>query len=76
MATVTIQEAQARLADLIHTLLPGEEVVITENNQPVAKLVGEQPPQRKPRVAGNCKGMITLLVEDDEHLADFKEYME
>ena len=76
MATVTIQEAQAKLPDLIHQLKPGDEVVITENNQPVAKLVGEQPPQRKPRVAGNCKGMITLLVEDDEHLADFKEYME
>ena len=34
MATVTIQEAQARLSDLIHQLSPGEEVVITENNQP------------------------------------------
>ncbi|HUG67372.1 MAG TPA: type II toxin-antitoxin system prevent-host-death family antitoxin [Pirellulaceae bacterium] len=38
MATFTIQEAQAQLADLIHRLTPGEEVVITENNQPVAKL--------------------------------------
>ena len=76
MATVSMQEAQAKLPDLIHKLLPGDEVVITEDNVPVAKLVGEQPPQRKPRVAGNCKGMISLLVEDDEHLADFKEYME
>ena len=39
MATVTIQEAQAKLADLIHKLTPGDEVVITENNQPVAKLI-------------------------------------
>jgi hypothetical protein len=23
---------------------------------------------RQPRKPGNCKGMITLLVEDDEHL--------
>jgi antitoxin (DNA-binding transcriptional repressor) of toxin-antitoxin stability system len=38
MATVTIQEAQATLLELIHQLPPGEEVVITENNQPVAKL--------------------------------------
>jgi len=38
MATLTIQEAQAQLADLIHRLATGEEVVITENNQPVAKL--------------------------------------
>jgi prevent-host-death family protein len=47
VSTVTIQEAQARLPDLIHKLTPGEEVVITENNQPVAKLVSEQP-QPKP----------------------------
>ena len=33
MATVTIQEAQAQLADLIHRLTPGEEVVTTENDQ-------------------------------------------
>ena len=32
-------------------------------------------PQRLPRVPGNCKGMITLLIEDDEHLKDFEEYM-
>jgi antitoxin (DNA-binding transcriptional repressor) of toxin-antitoxin stability system len=74
--TITVEEAQAKLRELIHQLAPGEEVIITENQQPVAKLVSEQPPQRKPRVPGNCKGMITLLVEDDEHLEDFKEYME
>jgi prevent-host-death family protein len=75
VATVTLQEAQAKLPDLIHKLTPGEEVVITENNEPVAKLVGQQPSDQKPRVPGNCKGMITLAVEDDEHLKDFEEYM-
>ena len=38
MTTITIQEAQTRLSELIHRLTPGEEVVITENNQPVARL--------------------------------------
>ena len=40
-ATITIDEAQAKLKELIHQLAPGEEVVITENQQPVAKLVSE-----------------------------------
>ncbi len=40
-ATISIDEAQAKLKDLIHRLAPGEEVVITENQQPVAKLVSE-----------------------------------
>lgn len=39
MATVTIEEAKASLVDLIHQLQPDEEVVITENNQPVARLI-------------------------------------
>ena len=74
MATVTIQEAQAKLPELIHKLTPGDEVVITENNQPVAKLVA--PPAEKPRpLPGRGKGMLTILAEDDEHLEHFKEYM-
>jgi len=72
--TVSIDEAQAKLADLIHRLAPGEEIVITENQQPVAKLVSQHQPPRR-REPGRCKGMITLLVEDDEHLEGFKEYM-
>jgi len=75
MSIVTIEEAQARLAELIDKLSPGEEIVITRNKQPVAKLVGERPSERKPRLPGNCKGMITLAIEDDEHLKDFEEYM-
>ncbi len=54
---------------------PGEELVITENAQPVAKLVSEPTLKRQPRQPGRCQGMITLLVEDDEHLKDFAEYM-
>jgi prevent-host-death family protein len=73
--TVTIEEAQAKLKELIHRLAPGEEVVITENEHPVAKLVGEQPkPQLRPP-PGLGKGMITIVSDDDEHLKDFAEYM-
>jgi prevent-host-death family protein len=75
MASVTIQDAQASLADLIHKLAPGEEVVIVENNQPVARLVGEKPVARQRPQPGLCKGMITIVAEDEEHLRDFAEYM-
>lgn len=70
--TVSLDEAQVKLAELIHQLSPGEEIVITENQQPVAKLVSSvRTPQR--RQPGRCKGMIELLVEDEEHLAGFEE---
>jgi prevent-host-death family protein len=77
MAMVTIQEAQAKLPDLIHKLVPGEEVVITENNLPVAKLVSELP-KPKPGLRpppGLGKGCITIVSDDEEHLKDFAEYM-
>jgi len=78
MATVTIEEAQATLSDLIHRLTPGQEVVITENDQPVARLVPTPaPPQRKPRQLGTLKGTVLYMAPDfDAPLEDFKEYME
>jgi len=75
MPTVTIEEAQAKLRELIDGLAPGEEVIITRNQQPVAKLVGQQRPMRKPRRPGSAKGKLVILGEDDTHLEDFKEYM-
>jgi antitoxin (DNA-binding transcriptional repressor) of toxin-antitoxin stability system len=76
MPSVTIEEAQAKLPDLIAHLQPGEPLLITDNDRPVARLVAEEKPARKPRKAGNCKGMLVILADDDEHLQDFAEYME
>jgi prevent-host-death family protein len=72
--TVSLEEAKARLAELIDQLAPGDEVVITRQAQPVAKLVSSRPP-RKPRVPGSCKGMLKIISDDEEHLEHFKEYM-
>lgn len=77
--TVTIEEAQAHLKELIAKLAPGEEVVITEGERPIAKLVGESPlPKRTLRPPpGLGKGMITFIAPDfDAPLEDMKEYME
>lgn len=74
MAIGTIQEAQAKLPDLIHQLKPGDELAITENNQSVAKLVAYPADELRP-MPGLGKRMLTIVAEDDEHLEDFKEYM-
>jgi antitoxin (DNA-binding transcriptional repressor) of toxin-antitoxin stability system len=76
MTTVTIEEAQARLPELIDDLAAGEALVITRNAQPIARLLAEEPPQRRPRQPGSAAGQLTILVEDDEHLSAFEEYME
>jgi prevent-host-death family protein len=75
MQSVTLQDAQAHLEGLIAALKPGEECVITQQGHPVARLVAESSPPRKPRQPGSAVGQLTILAEDDEHLADFKEYM-
>jgi antitoxin (DNA-binding transcriptional repressor) of toxin-antitoxin stability system len=56
MTTISIEEAQAKLPDLIHRLHSGDEVVITENDQPVALLV-PSPSEliRQPRQPGLLK---------------------
>ncbi|MBI3249004.1 MAG: type II toxin-antitoxin system Phd/YefM family antitoxin [Deltaproteobacteria bacterium] len=79
MTTVTIEEAQADLAELIHQLQPAEEILITENNQPVARLILTPPAirPRKPRQPGTLKGTVTYMAPDfDAPLDDFREYME
>lgn len=77
MSTVTLQEAQATLADLIHRLSPGDEVVITENDRPVARLVASPPPAQNLRQLGTMKGTVLYMAPDfDAPLEDFKEYME
>ncbi len=39
MVTITLQEAQTTLADLIRRLPAGEWVIITDNDKPVAQLI-------------------------------------
>ena len=78
-AMIPVEEAQTRLKELIGQLTPGEEIILTENQQPVARLVGESSKAKKPARPGPglCKGMITYMAPDfDAPLADMKEYME
>ena len=78
MTSLTIQEAQAQLTDIIHALMPGGEVVIIENDQPVAKLLSTPANlPKKPRQLGTLKGTVLYMAPDfDAPLEDFKEYME
>ncbi len=75
MTTVTIEEAQARLPELIEHLAEGEELVIMRNQEPIARLLAEGRRSRKPRQAGSARGLLTIISDDEEHLKDFQEYM-
>jgi antitoxin (DNA-binding transcriptional repressor) of toxin-antitoxin stability system len=76
MPFVTITEAQARLPELIAALLPGEQLFITQDHHVIAKLVSCPARSREPRQPGSAIGILSIIEDDDAHLADFKEYME
>jgi antitoxin (DNA-binding transcriptional repressor) of toxin-antitoxin stability system len=77
MITVTLEEAQSHLSRLIEQLSPGEEVVITRDREPVARLVAASPPSRQPRRLVTMKGTVLRVAPNfDEPLEEFGEYME
>lgn len=72
MPTVTLKEAQAELRDLIYNLLQGEELVITENDCPIARLT-RSPRTLWPCQPGSAKDKRHWMAEDsDAPLEDFK----
>jgi antitoxin (DNA-binding transcriptional repressor) of toxin-antitoxin stability system len=78
MPAVTIEEAQASLPELIHQLIPGEELLITEGNQTVARLIRSalSVPSKR-RKLGTLAGTVKYISPAfDEPLEDFKDYME
>ena len=72
--TITVEEAQAKLKQLVQGLSPGEEVILVENEQPVAKLIGAPLKSAGQRPGpGLCKGMVTYVAPDfDAPLDDMK----
>ena len=76
MRTITIEEAQAKLPELIHNLLQGEELIIIEDDYPIATLVRSSRTSW-PCQPGSAKGKKHWMADDfDAPLEDFKEYME
>ena len=86
MSTITLQEAQSNLAELVHRLAPGEGVTITENDRPVARLAvpliaPAHSPRPRPPVtgvpkAGSCEGRLVVPDDFKEPLEELREYME
>ena len=77
MTAMSVREAQATLAELIHRLAPGQEVVLTEDDRPVARLVATAAEPRKAPKLGTQPGSVLFTAPDfDAPLDDFREYME
>lgn len=74
MYEVNIEQTKTlRLPDLIASVIEGEEVVFTQNNLPVAKLIAVEPEKPRPQF-GSAKGLFTMAEDFNEPLEDFEEY--
>jgi len=72
--TISIEQASSQLAWLVRGLGPDDELILTDNDKPVARIVPNSAPRK--RIAGSCKGMIEIVDDGDEEILDhFKEYL-
>ena len=70
--TVSIGEAQTQLAGLLALARDnGDEIIIEENGEPLARLTPiEKPQTQKTRVAGLGKGTMRMSEDFDDELPD------
>lgn len=69
MVEVNVDEAETQLSTLLDRAVAGEEVVITRNGRPVARLVSAKR-RSSPRRLGALRGKITVPDDFDAPLPD------
>lgn len=77
MTQIALSEAQEKLPDLVAAVAGGEEIVITVDGKPAAKMTPAAPAtsEKPKRVFGSARGMIHMADDFDAPLDDFAEYM-
>jgi prevent-host-death family protein len=72
MAQFNIAYAKAHFSELVEKASLGEEVTVTKDNRPVARIVPLRPRKRYP---GTGKKKITFIASNfDASLEDFADY--
>lgn len=72
MAKYTVHEAKTHLSRLLQKASTGEEVIITNRNEPVARIVPVKPNHRQ---WGSLKGKIKFAENWDAPIEDFRDYL-
>ena len=73
MTQLDITKVKADISELLDLAIGGEEIVITQDNKPVAK-ISPIAPVLRPLKRGSAKGKVQMSDDFDEPLEDFKEY--
>lgn len=67
--TIQVYEADNYLSKLLIYVNKGEEVVITQNGKPVARLIPAEKKTKK-RVPGSAEGQIIIMPDFDDPLPE------
>jgi antitoxin (DNA-binding transcriptional repressor) of toxin-antitoxin stability system len=73
--SIPLDQAEQKFRELVEHLSKGDEVTVTDNDEIVARIIGERTNPKSRPGPGLCQGMIEIVADDDEHLKDFAEYM-
>jgi prevent-host-death family protein len=70
MTQVSVREAETRLASLITAARQGEDIVITEDDKPIARIISmkDANPAQIRRRAGSGKGVFRMAPDFDAPL--------
>ena len=75
MSQMAIEEAGTRLSEIVKDSRVGEEIILTENDQPVARLMVISKDQLPHPRRGSMKGRVTYIAPDfDDTPEGFEEY--
>ena len=79
MQTMPLEQAEGHLAEIIEKLSPGEEIVLTRDDKPVATIKAapsSESPARKPHQLGTLKGSVLYIAPDFDDIPEgFEEYL-
>jgi antitoxin (DNA-binding transcriptional repressor) of toxin-antitoxin stability system len=81
MATITVERLAEELPRLLREAEPGEEILLTDNNVTIARIlpvreVEPEPPAEKPRrKLGTAAGKVWISPDFDAPMEEFAEYM-
>lgn len=75
MYQIDISQATSSPESAFQTALSGDEIVITQNNEPILKIIRLNNPKKR-RQSGSAKGLIWMSDDFDAFLEELREYME
>ena len=76
MQTMPLDQAQGHLEEIIAKLSPGEEIVLTRDDQPVATIRAAPAPPREQPLFGTLRGSIRYIAPDFDAIPEgFEDYL-